>query len=160
MARREPLGEPRPLSRAVGMGRNVLPGWNEARRRKSDKAHKSRLDYALVAETPRFVETREKRLFGGRLELTGMRVGGTDPVELAFGRVRGEPYLLCCAVRNADAKRAKGDLHRLADEQSALGPCRNDRRKNAQRPSRNCKWAILGTPEILTGGTEQTEVWT
>jgi hypothetical protein len=121
MARREPLGEPRPLSRAVGMGRNVLPGWNEARRRKSDKAHKSRLDYALVAETPRFVETREKRLFGGRLELTGMRVGGTDPVELAFGRVRGEPYLLCCAVRNADAKRAKGDLHRLGTSSLHLG---------------------------------------
>jgi hypothetical protein len=74
-----------------------------------------------VAETPRFVETREKRLFGGRLELTGMRAGGTDPVELAVGQVRGEPYLLRCAVRNADAKRAKGDLHRLADEQSALG---------------------------------------
>lgn|GEM_PF-6868005 len=36
----------------------------------------------------RFVETREKRLFGRRLELTGMRADGTElPVELALSQV-------------------------------------------------------------------------
>jgi PAS domain S-box-containing protein len=70
----------------------------------------------------RFVETREKRLFGRRLELTGMRADGTEfPVELALGQVGDEPVLICGAVRDlTDAKRAEGDLRRLADEQAAL----------------------------------------
>ena len=43
----------------------------------------------------RFVETREKRLFGRRLEVTGMRADGTEfPVELALGQVSGEPVLI------------------------------------------------------------------
>jgi PAS domain S-box-containing protein len=70
----------------------------------------------------RFVETGEKRLFGRRLELTGMRADGTEfPVELALGQVRSEPLLVCGAVRDlTDAKRAEGDLRRLAEEQAAL----------------------------------------
>jgi PAS domain S-box-containing protein len=70
----------------------------------------------------RFVETREKRLFGHRLEMTGMRSDGTEfPVELALGEVSGEPLLICGAVRDlTDAKRAEDDLRRLADEQEAL----------------------------------------
>jgi PAS domain S-box-containing protein len=70
----------------------------------------------------RFVETREQRMFGRRLELTGMRADGTEfPVELALGQVSGEPLLICGAVRDlTDAKRAESDLRRLADEQAAL----------------------------------------
>lgn len=70
----------------------------------------------------RFVETREERLFGRRLELTGMRADGTKfPVELALSQVSDEPLLLCGSVRDlTDAKRAEGDLRRLANEQAAL----------------------------------------
>lgn len=101
----------------------------------------------------RFVETREKRLFGGRLELTEF------PVELAVGRVRGEPYLICGAVRDLiDAKRAKGDLHRLADEQSALG--------HVATTVAECATAIqelplgdVGSARALDGGTERMEAW-
>jgi PAS domain S-box-containing protein len=40
----------------------------------------------------RFVETREQRLFGQRLELTAMRADGSEfPVELALAKVEGEP---------------------------------------------------------------------
>jgi PAS domain S-box-containing protein len=70
----------------------------------------------------RFVETREQRLFGRRLELTGMRADGSEfPVELALGQVEGEPLLICGALRDlTDAKRAQDDLRSLADEQAAL----------------------------------------
>jgi PAS domain S-box-containing protein len=70
----------------------------------------------------RFVETREKRLFGRRLELAGMRSDGTEfPIELALSCVESDPLLVCGALRDlTDAKRAEGDLRRLADEQAAL----------------------------------------
>jgi PAS domain S-box-containing protein len=70
----------------------------------------------------RFVETREQRLFGRRLELTGMRADGSEfPVELALSQVEGEPLLICGALRDlTDAKRAANDLRRLADEQASL----------------------------------------
>jgi PAS domain S-box-containing protein len=70
----------------------------------------------------RFAETREERLLGRRLELTGMRADGSEfPVELALGQVEGEPLLICGALRDlTDAKRAQDDLRRLADEQAVL----------------------------------------
>jgi PAS domain S-box-containing protein len=70
----------------------------------------------------RFVERREKRLFGRRLELTGMRSDGSEfPVELALSCVESEPLLVCGAVRDlTDVKRTEGDLRLLADEQAAL----------------------------------------
>jgi PAS domain S-box-containing protein len=70
----------------------------------------------------RFAETGEGRVFGRRLELTGMRSDGSEfPVELALSCVHGEPLLVCGAIRDlTDAKRAEGDLRRLADEQAAL----------------------------------------
>jgi PAS domain S-box-containing protein len=70
----------------------------------------------------RFVETREKRLFGRRLELTGMRADGSEfPVELALSCVESDPLLVCGALRDlTDVKRAEGDLRTLADEQAAL----------------------------------------
>ncbi len=70
----------------------------------------------------RFVESREERLFGQRLELTGMRADGSEfPVELALSRVEGEPLLICGALRDiSDAKRSEDDLRRLAAEQAAL----------------------------------------
>jgi PAS domain S-box-containing protein len=70
----------------------------------------------------RFVETREQRLFGQRLELTGMRADGSEfPVELALAQVEGEPLLICGALRDlSDAKRAERDLSRLAEVQAAL----------------------------------------
>jgi PAS domain S-box-containing protein len=70
----------------------------------------------------RFVETREQRLFGQRLELTGMRADGREfPVELALGQLEGEPLLICGALRDlTDAKRAEEDLRKLANEQRAL----------------------------------------
>ena len=70
----------------------------------------------------RFVETREKRLFGRRLELTGMRSDGSEfPVELALSCVESDPLLVCGALRDLTAaKRAEGDLRTLADEQAAL----------------------------------------
>jgi PAS domain S-box-containing protein len=70
----------------------------------------------------RFVETGEERLFGRRLELTGMRADGSEfPVELALSRVDGEPLLVCGALRDVTAaKQAEEDLRKLADEQAAL----------------------------------------
>jgi PAS domain S-box-containing protein len=70
----------------------------------------------------RFAETREQRLFGQRLELTGMRADGSEfPVELALSQVDGEPLLICGALRDlTEAKRAEDDLHSLADEQASL----------------------------------------
>jgi PAS domain S-box-containing protein len=70
----------------------------------------------------RFIETGEERLFGRRLELTGMRADGSEfPVELALSRVEGEPLLICGAVRDlSEAKRTEDDLRRLAAEQAAL----------------------------------------
>jgi PAS domain S-box-containing protein len=70
----------------------------------------------------RFVESREERLFGQRLELIGMRADGTEfPVELTLSRVEGEPLLICGALRDiSEAKRARDDLRRLVDELAAL----------------------------------------
>ena len=70
----------------------------------------------------RFVETREKRLFGRRLELTGMRADGSEfPVELALSCVESDPLLVCGALRDlTDVKRTEGDLRTLADDQAAL----------------------------------------
>jgi PAS domain S-box-containing protein len=70
----------------------------------------------------RFVETREQRLFGRRLELTGMRADGSEfPIELALSEVEGQPLLICGALRDlTDARRAQDDLRSLADEQAAL----------------------------------------
>jgi PAS domain S-box-containing protein len=70
----------------------------------------------------RFVETGEARLFGHRLELTGMRADGSEfPVELALSRVESEPLLVCGALRDlSEAKRAERDIRRLADEHAAL----------------------------------------
>jgi PAS domain S-box-containing protein len=70
----------------------------------------------------RFVKTGKGRLFGRRLELTGMRADGTEfPVELTLSRVEGEPLLVCGALRDiSEAKRASDDFRLLADEQAAL----------------------------------------
>jgi PAS domain S-box-containing protein len=70
----------------------------------------------------RFVETGEKRLFGRRLAMTGMRADGSEfPVELALSCVESDPLLVCGALRDlTDVKRAEGDLRTLADEQAAL----------------------------------------
>jgi PAS domain S-box-containing protein len=70
----------------------------------------------------RFVETREQRLFGRRLELTGMRAdGGEFPVELALSAVEDEPLLICGALRDlSDTKRVENDLGRLVAAQAAL----------------------------------------
>ena len=70
----------------------------------------------------RFVETREKRLFGRRLELTGMRSDGSEfPVELALSCVESDPLLVCGALRDlTEVKRTEDDLRTLADEQAAL----------------------------------------
>jgi PAS domain S-box-containing protein len=69
----------------------------------------------------RFVESGEERLFGQRLELTGMRADGSEfPVELALSRVKGEPLLVCGALRDiSDVKQSEDDLRRLAAEQAA-----------------------------------------
>jgi PAS domain S-box-containing protein len=69
-----------------------------------------------------FVETREKRLFGRRLELTGMRADGSEfPVELVLSCIEGDPLLVCGALRDlSEVKRAEGELRTLADEQVAL----------------------------------------
>jgi PAS domain S-box-containing protein len=71
----------------------------------------------------RFAATGEAKLFGRRLELTGMRADGSEfPVELALSRVESEPLLVCGALRDlTDAKRAESDLRALADEHAALG---------------------------------------
>ena len=70
----------------------------------------------------RFVTTRHQRLFGQRLELTGMRANGREfPVELALSQIEGEPLLICGAIRDiSNETRLKQDLHTLADEQAAL----------------------------------------
>jgi PAS domain S-box-containing protein len=70
----------------------------------------------------RFVATGEKRIFGRRLELTGMRADGTEfPAELILGEVSSEPLVICGAVRDlTDTKRAEADLRMMADEQAAL----------------------------------------
>ena len=70
----------------------------------------------------RFVETRAQRLLGRRLEPTGMRADGSEfPVELALSAVEGESLLICGALRDiSDAKRAEGELSRLAVAQAAL----------------------------------------
>src|ERR687892_714950 len=66
----------------------------------------------------RFVETGEKRLFGRRLELTGMRADGSEfPVELALSWVESDPSLVCGALRDlTDVKRTEGNLRTLADD--------------------------------------------
>jgi PAS domain S-box-containing protein len=70
----------------------------------------------------RFVKTREKRLFGRRLELTGMRADGTEfPIELALSCMESDPLLVCGALRDVtEVRRAERDLRTLADEQEAL----------------------------------------
>ncbi|MDQ3822359.1 MAG: PAS domain S-box protein [Actinomycetota bacterium] len=70
----------------------------------------------------RFVEARQKRLFGRRLAMTGMRADGSEfPVELALSCVESDPLLVCGALRDlTDVKRAESDLRTLADEQAAL----------------------------------------
>jgi PAS domain S-box-containing protein len=70
----------------------------------------------------RFVTTRQKRLFGQRLELTGMRSDGSEfPVELALTQIEGEPLLICGAIRDISKEtQLKEDLQTLADEQAAL----------------------------------------
>jgi PAS domain S-box-containing protein len=70
----------------------------------------------------RFVDTREERIFGRRVELTAMRADGSEfPVELALSQVEEEPLLIYGAVRDISReKRAAEDLRRLADEQTVL----------------------------------------
>jgi PAS domain S-box-containing protein len=69
-----------------------------------------------------FVKTGEQRLFGRRLELTGMRADGSEfPVELALSLVEADPLLVCGALRDlSQEKRVEEDLRALADEQAAL----------------------------------------
>lgn len=44
----------------------------------------------------RFSRTREKRLFGQRIEMMAMRCDGSEfPVELALSQIEGEPLLVC-----------------------------------------------------------------
>src|ERR1051326_3243981 len=70
----------------------------------------------------RFIETHDGRMFGRRLELTGMRADGSEfPVELALSQVEAEPVLICGALRDISAaKQAEGHLRELAEEQAAL----------------------------------------
>jgi PAS domain S-box-containing protein len=70
----------------------------------------------------RFARTRQKRLFGQRIEMTAMRSDGSQfPVELVLSQIEGEPLLICGAVRDlTEAKQAEEDLRRLADEQHLL----------------------------------------
>jgi PAS domain S-box-containing protein len=69
-----------------------------------------------------FVKTGEQKLFGRRLELTGMRADGSEfPVELALSLVDADPLLVCGALRDlSQARRVEEDLRALADEQAAL----------------------------------------
>jgi PAS domain S-box-containing protein len=70
----------------------------------------------------RFVATGEMLTLGHRIELTGMRADGSEfPVELALGRIEGEPLLVCGAIRDLTAaKEAESALRWLAEEQRAL----------------------------------------
>lgn len=70
----------------------------------------------------RFVRTREKRIFGQRVEMTAMRADGAEfPIELTLSLVEGEPFLVYGAVRDlSEDKRTKRQLQLLADEQAAL----------------------------------------
>jgi PAS domain S-box-containing protein len=70
----------------------------------------------------RFVETGEGRLFGRRLELTGMRSDGSEfPVELALSCVKSDPLVVCGAVRDlSQTKRTESDLRKLVEEHAAL----------------------------------------
>ena len=70
----------------------------------------------------RFVKTREGRMLGRRVELTGMRADGSEfPVELALSQVEAEPVLICGALRDISAaKQAENRLHELAEEQAVL----------------------------------------
>ncbi len=69
-----------------------------------------------------FITTGTQRIFGRRLELTGMRADGSEfPVELALSCVESDPLLVCGALRDlTDVKRAERDLRTLAAEQAAL----------------------------------------
>lgn len=70
----------------------------------------------------RFIASGEARIFGQRIELTGMRADGSEfPVELVLSQVKGEPLLICGAIRDvSEEKHLKQSLRRLADEQAAL----------------------------------------
>jgi PAS domain S-box-containing protein len=69
-----------------------------------------------------FIATGTQRMFGRRLELTGMRADGSEfPVELALSCVESDPLLVCGALRDlTEVKRAERDLRTLAAEQAAL----------------------------------------
>ena len=57
-----------------------------------------------IAAFARFVKTREGRMLGRRVELTGMRADGSEfPVELALSQVEAEPVLICGALRDISA---------------------------------------------------------
>ena len=75
-----------------------------------------------IAAFARFVKTREGRMLGRRVELTGMRADGSEfPVELALSQVEAEPVLICGALRDISAaKQAENRLGELAEEQAAL----------------------------------------
>ena len=75
-----------------------------------------------IAAFARFVKTREGRMLGRRVELTGMRADGSEfPVELALSQVEAEPVLICGALRDISAaKQAENRLRELAEEQAAL----------------------------------------
>ena len=75
-----------------------------------------------TAAFARFVKTREGRMLGRRVELTGMRADGSEfPVELALSQVEADPVLICGALRDISAtKRAESHLRELAEEQAAL----------------------------------------
>jgi hypothetical protein len=66
---------------------------------------------------------------------------------------------MCGAVRDLiDAKRAKGDLRRLADEQSAPGHVATTVAECATA-IQELHWAMLGSARALDGGTERMEAW-
>jgi PAS domain S-box-containing protein len=75
-----------------------------------------------VSAFERFARTRQKRLFGQRIEMMAMRSDGSEfPVELALSQIEGEPLLVCGAVRDlTEAKKADQDLRLLVDEQHVL----------------------------------------
>jgi PAS domain S-box-containing protein len=75
-----------------------------------------------TAAFEQYVHTGADRLFGRRLELTGMRSDGSEfPAELTLSRAEGEPLLLCGAIRDLTAARwTENELRLLAEEQAAL----------------------------------------